>query len=58
MTPMNEQHRLSAVTSLDSPTTRHHEEPTAMQILECQHASGELIDEDFEEKRRRLTGSP
>lgn len=34
------------------------DEPAALQILERRYASGELTDEEFDEKRRRLTGSP
>ncbi len=38
------------------PPIRRAEEPTALQILERRYASGELTDEEFEEKRRRLVG--
>lgn len=38
-------------------STRREVEPTALEILERRYASGELTDEEFEEKRRRLTVS-
>lgn len=39
------------------PSTPRYEEPTALQILERRYANGELTDDEFEEKRQRLTGS-
>jgi putative membrane protein len=41
----------------DTTSFRRHEEPTALQILERRYANGELTDEEFEEKRRRIIGS-
>jgi len=33
-------------------------EPTALEVLERRYASGELSDEEFEAKKRRLAGYP
>jgi putative membrane protein len=41
----------------DSAAPPRHGEPTALQILERRYANGDLTDEEFEEKRRRLLGT-
>lgn len=41
----------------EAPPAPRTEEPTALQILERRYANGELTDEEFEQKRQRLTGS-
>lgn len=40
----------------EAPPPTRTEEPTALQILERRYASGELTDDEFEQKRQRLTG--
>lgn len=40
----------------DAGSPRRYDEPTALQILERRYANGELTDEEFEAKRRRLMG--
>ncbi len=39
------------------PPAPRAEEPTALQILERRYANSELTDEEFEQKRQRLTDS-